>query len=195
MTADVDGDGRPDRVFIARDKDRQSSCPRFLVVDGAQKVATAIRQPELTSRVATETLKLPRLEGVVEVGGGIPPLPVVWVIQGASTGGVAVYRAGGGSLSRVRIGKNPWVGGALPFGGSAAFGSGVDCVNSRPGQIVASARHLDASGRRWIVDRTFFRLTDMTLDVSATGGSASLGRGNRPRCLQSSERTGRSRLA
>jgi hypothetical protein len=146
---DVDADGRYDRVWVTAAPAAPGSCGIFLVARTAAGVA-AVTVPGHLAGPASATLHagLPRLFGLLHLGGDVGLEPVVIVDRGAQAVTFAVYRLAAGSLVRMRI-PAPVADVLRWEDGASRFGS-VDCAGVGLVRDSFSSRRADG---RWDVTR------------------------------------------
>lgn len=163
-TADLDGDGEEEKIFIARDDDAQAGCAEFLVAHGATKTAVAtLAQPGLdTSAVGA----VPTILTVAQVDGRPGLDVVVNLVAGASTQFAGVYSMAGGELERVRVkGDLPEADDLFPYGGSVGHIEASDCT---PGGAVVVSQAVPDTTRRYDVTRRFLRFDGQAWRVDRT---------------------------
>jgi hypothetical protein len=157
--ADVDADGVRDRAWIAAQPSAPGSCGILLVVRTQRGVAT-IAVPGQGAGSASSSLRggLPRLFGLLRLGGSPDLQPVVIVDRGVNAVSFAAYRLQGGRLARLTV---PGASGDMLdwADGSSAFGS-VDCVGSAATIRVRNAFAEQRGDGMWFVSRHTYRLSD-----------------------------------
>jgi len=160
--ADVDGDGRDDRAWIAAQPSAPGFCGIFLAVRTSRGLSV-VRVPGSVDGTASSSLRdrLPRLFGLLRLGGERDLEPVLLVDRGSDAVAFAAYRLLGNGLVRVSISGSAtnrleWADGATAFGS-------VDCLGTSAGIRVRDGfaeRQPDGS---WLLTRHTYRLADSRL--------------------------------
>jgi hypothetical protein len=161
LRGDVDGDQRPDSVFLAVDPAGRGHCRFFLVARGDRAVYVAPLTPwgkavdlEPSARLDRDILQRLKLNGLARItrSGGLSVLLDVW--QGASTGFVQVFRVW---RSRMR----PMADGLFPYQGSVGHINGVDCAEGAGADSVVAGGASPVNYQRgdvYAVERLFYRV-------------------------------------
>lgn len=146
-SGDIDGDGRPDRVYLVVDRTEEPGCRALVVVRGRASLAAAA----LDDGVVSFELGLPRLSSLVNIDSEEGLEVVVDVALGASTAFVGVFSMASGRLESVRLPRLPNIPtGLFAHGGSVGHLDAVDC--RRDLVMISSAV---AQGRGYAVTRRF----------------------------------------
>jgi hypothetical protein len=150
LSADVDGDGSDDTMFLAVDEDAPAGCRAFLVADTSSgTLAEEISEPDITF-----DLGLPTLEGTVQVDGRPGDEIIVRVMAGASTLFVGLFTLYEDELERIEISGAAEYGNLFPSGGSVGHLEGSDCTED--GIVVSLAT---PRGKGYEVTRTFYSIS------------------------------------
>lgn len=145
---DLDGDGAPEEILVARDPQGDPGCQAFLAVTGdAFNSLVAPLDDELSFE-----LGLPSVSGVAEVDGVPPKEIIVDIASGASTAFAGVFSVQDGRLVRRMVEGDTPYGRLFPYGGSVGHLEGSDC--SGIGTIVISVAM--PRGKGYLVHRRFF---------------------------------------
>ena len=159
LRGDVDGDGRPEVVWLAVDRRARAGCQVFLAAgSGAVVDSLPIVQPELNL-----ALSPPALNALAAIDTEPGLEVVVDLVMGASTRFVGLFGMDSGALERFRF-DGP---GSLPphlfaYGGSVAHLDGVDCAGSRGTIVMSSA---SATAERYAILRRFYRVPPGSLTL------------------------------
>jgi hypothetical protein len=160
--ADVDADGFADRAWIAAQPSAPGFCGIFLAVRTRRGIAT-IRVPGDRPGNASATLSkgLPRLFGLLRLGGERDLEPVVIVDRGANAVAFATYRLTGNRLARVSVAgaaanELDWADGRSTFGS-------VDCIAGAAGTRVRDSFAVQQGDGSWLLTRHTYRLADSRL--------------------------------
>jgi hypothetical protein len=162
ITGDVNGDGAPDKTYLAVDGRGAPGCRFFVVVMARREViATPIRHPSVLRAApygVEFVLKQLRLNGLAAIdrtpGGEI----LIDVEHGAATRYVTVYTWHGRRLGRVRVAGSSPVKDAFPYRGSLAATNAVDCSGGvASGIIVTSERSYLPETRTYDETRRYYR--------------------------------------
>ncbi|MBA3349252.1 MAG: hypothetical protein H0T12_01730 [Actinobacteria bacterium] len=152
LRGDVDGDGRPEDVWLSIDRRAKTGCQVFLAVSsGSSTHSLAIVQPELN------LASFPPALNVLAPIDARPGLEVVVdLVTGASTRFVGVFSTEPEALARVRFdGPSALPPGLFPYGGSVAHLDGVDCTRQQGTFVVSSA---SPRAKRFEIVRRFYRI-------------------------------------
>jgi len=158
--ADVDADGVGDRAWIAAQPSAPGYCGIFLAVRTQRGVA-AVRVPGNEAGPASASLGkgLPRLFGLLRLGGARDLEPVVIVDRGLDAVSFAAFRLG--KLARVVVAGA--AGNQLDWAdGSTAFGS-VHCIGATACTRVRDAFAEQQGDGSWLLTRHTYRLSDSRL--------------------------------
>lgn len=145
---DIDGDGAPEEIFVAKDPDGPQGCQAFLGLTGGS-FGTLIAP--IDDDLSFE-LGLPLVSGVAEVDGTAPSEIIVDVASGASTAFAGIFSVQDGRLARRVIeGDSPYAR-SFPYGGSVGHLEGSDCAET--GTVVITVAM--PQGKGYLVHRRFF---------------------------------------
>jgi hypothetical protein len=155
LVADIDGDGRFDRVTLLR---RQSAVCPVVLVRGSQ---VGTRSARLTQHGLEQPWPdrsaPPYLAAIARISQGRGAEVVVVTARGASTYSVAVFGLLSRRLVRFAIPRAVPTD-TFPVGGSVRLTYGVDCFRGRAtGEVIASAANHETNGTYRIV-RTVYEL-------------------------------------
>jgi hypothetical protein len=159
LHGDVDGDGYRDRVSVRYAPASWASCGFVLVVKTRSRVL-AVRVPEWYKppqnlRMRDWWLAEPFLAAVVRLDSHRSQI-VVARSHGASVANVSLYGAVGGKLVLLHF-PRPYQS-VLPLFGTTGTGdTNVRCARGGPLTLLSKGP-LTASGRRWLISRTVYRL-------------------------------------
>jgi hypothetical protein len=147
VSGDVEGDGRPDRVYVVVDRTEEPGCRALLVVRGRSSLAAV----GVDEGVTSFELGLPRLNSLVDIDSEEGLEIVLDVAQGASTAFVGVFSMTTGTLEGVRPPRLPDIpSGLFAYGGSVGHLDAVDCR----GDLVMVSRAV-SQGRGYVITRRF----------------------------------------
>ncbi len=153
LSADVDGDGASEEIYLVLDDAASAGCRAFLVARGTTGTWAAPTQ----ERGVEYALATPRLNAVVPVDTRPGAEVVVDVEQGASTQFVALFTFVDGALRRVEAEGAPGLpGGLLPYGGSVGHIEATDCAPEAGADVVVSTAA--PLGKDYELQRRFFAL-------------------------------------
>lgn len=160
LQADVDGDGRRDRVTVRYAPHARASCGFVLVVKTASRVF-AVRVPESYKppqdlRIRDWSFPEPYLAAAVELGARGSQI-VVARSHGASIANVSLYGLAGGSLAQLRFHPRTPDDQLSLFGTVGTGSTYARCVRGGP-LIVMGIGPRDTSGRRWSGQKSEYRL-------------------------------------
>ncbi len=160
LQADVDGDGRRDRVTLHYAPRARASCGFVLVVKTASRVF-AVRVPESYKppqdlRIRDWSFPEPYLAAAVELGARGSQI-VVARSHGASIANVSLYGLAGGRLAQLRFHPRTPDDQLSLFGTVGTGGTYARCVRGGP-LIVMGIGPRDTSGRRWSAQKSEYRL-------------------------------------
>jgi len=165
LQADVDGDGRRDRVTVRYAPHARVSCGFVLVVKTASRVF-AVRVPEWYKpsqdlRIRDWPFPEPYLAAAVKLGADRSQIVVArW--HGAAVAQVNLYGLADGKLALLRFHPLAYRNRLILFG---TIGTGVTsarCVTGGPLTVIGTWPK-DPNGARWSVRRSEYRLTGDSL--------------------------------
>ena len=146
MRADLNGDRRPERIRTAVSRGAPARCRVFLVVTSRSR----------TSFVALpSTLRVPKIYGVVNLGGNARRQILMILDTGAVSDGFGAFVLDRGKVRRLHIAV-PGSRDVLYVGGSGPELLAAVCVDQDGRHVVASEAL--RNGTRYEVDRHIFRL-------------------------------------
>jgi hypothetical protein len=152
LIGDVDGDGVPERVFIALDDAGPPGCQAFVVVSGTATTSAPISDWDPATGIASPTLNL-----LAQIDGRPGAEIVVDLAAGASTQFVGAFSVAGGTFERIettdtRSNSPAGSGGLFAFGGSVGHLEAVDCTTA--GEVILSSA--SPKGNRYQLERRFY---------------------------------------
>jgi hypothetical protein len=160
LRADVDGDGRRDRVTLRYAPRARVSCGFVLVVKTASRVF-AVRVPQSYKppqnlRIRDWPFPEPYLAAALELGARGSQI-VVARSHGASVANVSLYGLAGDRLAQLRFHPRTPDDQLSLFGTVGTGSTCARCVRGGP-LIVMGIWPRDSSGRRWSAQRSEYRL-------------------------------------
>jgi hypothetical protein len=143
---DVDGDGADDVVYVVRDEAGGPGCQTFVVAETARGTLVApTDDPDVSY-----ALQAPRINSLVQVDGTGGLEILVDLEQGASTQFLGMFKATGGTLSKVHIAGGSAYGDLFPYGGSVGHIEASNCTDEAGADVliaIATANAADYSIR------------------------------------------------
>jgi hypothetical protein len=161
LSADVDGDGRPDRVYVLLHRHSAQSC-RFLLVARSKSRAYVgyLRQAGADHEWPNRDAPVLDVAAPIDAVGGEEV--VVAVAAGASTTSVGVYSVRDGFLVRLRVSKAAFEPNTFAYGGSLPSSFSVDCIPGRRRLVAETGFMNNPNGLTVKVDRSLYRATNLT---------------------------------
>lgn len=175
LRADVDGDGRLDSSRLIVVSTAPYRC-RYLLATRTSSgffFASPVRNPYLPP-VPAPGSGLPSLDAAPEISPDGKASLLVRVSQGASLSGGVLYHFANRSFQPIVLRDTHQR--LLFYNPPATEIDGVDCLGRRRGRIVQlRGGEIGSSGKRWSIQRIFFRLQGRVL--TRTGESSTIFRG------------------
>ncbi|MDQ4064475.1 MAG: hypothetical protein M3161_00320 [Actinomycetota bacterium] len=160
-SADVDGDGTEDEIYLVRDDAAPEDCRAFLVVATQGEDARVVSEP-VWRRGSRATVPEPRIHSVVQIDGEPGIEIVVDEAAGASTRFAGAFTFDGDALERIAPAEPTefWSGAEeflFPYGGSVGHIEGADCADQHD-VVVSVALPAGPSANTYAIARRFFDL-------------------------------------
>ena len=178
-SADVDGDGTQDHIYLVRDGDAEEGCRAFLVLE-TQGNGGLIASEPVWRAGSRGTLPEPLIHSVVQIDGEGGSEVLVDEMAGASTRFVGAFTFVEDMLERVTPSEPTadfWSGAEeflFPYGGSVGHIEGADCADQHD-VVVSVALPAGPSANTYAVARRFFDLDGTELiqrDLARTVATA-----------------------